>query len=141
MALQDEPTVWLALAIAAVAVVLMFRLSRKGPARPTVTHISEGGEVPEEQQGMLLQFVHDESGTRRGETVAVDGDQFVLKTPDGFALVSTAKVTKVDGTLRVAPDVDWPAARAAGESWRERSHKVIDYADDEVPKDEPENRS
>lgn len=134
MALENQTTVWLALATALVAIVLMWRLTRSPKAKATPA--AAGPEAASPQESMLLRFVVDEKGERTGETVAVDGSNFILKRQDGFYAVPMAQVESAGDQLRLKGTVDWEAAKREGEAWRERSHKVISYAPEELPKDE-----
>lgn len=137
MAEANTYVLWAALLVAAVAASLMWNLSRK--AKPQAAEApgaapSGPGQGPER---LLLRFVHDETGQRKGETVAVDGDNIIVKTPDGFASVPAAQLVDEGGNLKVAGAVDWDAARRVGEEWRSRSYKEITYSPEEVPKEEP----
>lgn len=131
--MADSPLVmYAALATAAVCIVLMWRLSRS-VARPVAA--SAGAPAAAARDDLLLKFVVDASGGRRGETVAVDGERLVLKTPEGFASLPADRFKADGANLKVEGDVDWVAARAAGEEWRSRSYKEITYSADEVPKE------
>jgi hypothetical protein len=125
--------VYAALAVAVIALILMWRLSRGG-ARPVAAGAGPAAPSAASDE-LLLKFVVDSGGQRRGETVAVDGDRLILKTPDGFASLASAQLKPEGATLRIEGDVDWDDARKAGEAWRTRSYKEITYSPDEVPQE------
>lgn len=84
---------------------------------------------------LLLRFVVDAAGQRQGETVAVDGDRIILKTPTGFASVPASRLKPEGASLRLEGEMDWAEAQREGEAWRTRSHKEITYSAEEIPKD------
>jgi hypothetical protein len=118
----------------AIILILLVRLATKARRQTAATTTQQ--ENPAE--GMLLRFLDDESGTRIGETVALEGDEFIVKGPNGFLAVPTASVREEGKGLRLTQSFDPTSARQKGEAWRERSHKVITYADSELPKDDPQ---
>lgn len=132
MALQDEPVLWLALLVAVVAALLMRNLSRR--SRTPAADAAASGPPAEEM--MLLKFLVDENGVRRGETVALEGEGFVVKSGDAFYIVPKVLVADAGAQLALKGPLDWEAARREGDAWRERSHKVITYKEEELPKDE-----
>jgi len=130
----NEVALGAAIVTAVIAFALMWRLSRSARATPA------GAAAPSMETGaprddLLLRFVHDASGARRGETVAVEGAHVILKTPEGFAAVPAERLKAEGPTLRLEGEVDWEAARREGEAWRSRSHKEITYTSDEIPQD------
>lgn len=117
----------------AIVLLLLVRLATR----------ARGGLAPESEKenpydAMLLRFLDDASGARIGETVALDGGDFIVKDPKGFLAVPAASVREEGKGLRLNETFDEAAARAKGEAWRERSHKVITYSESELPKDDPE---
>ena len=117
----------------AIILVLLVRLATKARSQTAAV-----AETENPHDGMLLRFLEDESGARIGETVAVEGDDFIVKGPKGFMAVPTASVREEGKGLRLTQPFDEESARVKGEAWRERSHKVISYSDAELPKDEPQ---
>lgn len=122
------------LAIFAVILFLLVRLATKARSSPSATTTPQ--ENPHEAK--LLRFIDDESGTRVGETVAIEGDDFIVKGPQGFLAIPVTSVREEGKGLRLTQTFDEVEARRKGESWKERSHKVITYSESELPKDEPE---
>ncbi len=116
----------------AIILVLLVRLATKARSATTM---QQEGENPHE--AMLLRFIDDESGARVGETVAVEGSDFIVKDPKGFLAVPTTSVREEGKGLRLTQGFDEVEARRKGEAWREKSHKVITYSESELPKDEP----
>lgn len=115
-----------------VIVGLLIRLSMK--ARRTQEAEATSSESAHEKH--LLRFVTDESGKRIGETVAVQGSDFIVKDAKGFLAIPTADVKEEGEGLRLTGAFDEAAARTKGEEWRTRSHKVITYAESELPPDD-----
>ncbi len=137
MVYENETMMWVALGLAGLATLLMWQLGRGAKAKPTMADAPGGGAAGAGFDHLLLRFVHDASGERKGETVAVEGDQVIVKNQEAFFQVPANQLEESGAGLKIAGDLDWDAARRAGEAWRERSHKVIEYRPDEVPKDEP----
>ena len=116
----------------AIILLLLVRLATKARGAATVEPVTENPH-----EAMLLRFIDDESGTRIGETVAVEGDEFIVKDPKGFLAIPTASVREEGKDLKLTQTFDEAEARRKGEAWREKSHKVITYSEAELPKDEP----
>lgn len=135
MAVPSNLVFWLALLVALAALAGMWKLSRS--VRPQPVADAGAGTDDSHAEDLLLRFVVDASGQRRGETVALEGDQVVVKTPEGFLLVGRHQLHSEGATLLLAEDLDWGAARQAGEAWRQRSHKEIAYRPEELPQDSP----
>lgn len=135
MTLHEEPTVWISLLVAAVAAYLMLSLGRRAKATAAAEAPTGAGAAGDE--ALLLRFVVDEAGERRGETVALDGDAFILKTADGFCRLGKDQIQDQGGTLRLVGPVDWESSKRDGDAWRVRSHKEITYTPEELPRDEP----
>lgn len=85
---------------------------------------------------LLLRFVTDEHGKRIGETVAIEGPDFIVKDAKGFLAIPTARLEEKGEGLRLTEPFDESAARSKGEEWRTRSHKVITYSESELPPDD-----
>lgn len=134
--MQSDVVMYAALAVAAIAGVLMWLASRPGNAAPAAAGKASSDLPVAGGEEFLLKFVVDSTGTRKGETVAVDGDRIIVKAPDGFASVPSARLRAEGGSLVLDGAVDWDAARRDGEAWRERSYKEITYKPEELPKDE-----
>ena len=117
----------------AIILVLLVRLATKARAQTTTVP-----ETENPHEGMLLRFLDDESGARVGETVAVEGDDFIIKDPKGFLAIPTASVREEGKGLRLTQRFDEVSAREKGEAWRTRSHKVITYSESELPKEDPQ---
>ena len=120
------------LAVFVIVVVLLIRMSTK--ARSEAAQAVATQENPGDR--LVLKFVEDPSGQRVGETVAVEGDELIIKDAQGFLAVPVASVTEAGEGLKLNAPIDEPAARQRGEAWRERHHKVITYSESELPKDE-----
>jgi len=133
--LADSNTVLMAffLLLAFVCMVWMAMISRRAKAAQVAAEAAAGTPT---REGDLLKFVVDEAGNRKGETVALEGDAFILKTSEGFARVPTHAIEAQGAELKVKGDVDWAQARRDGEAWRERSHKVVPYRPEELPPEE-----
>lgn len=136
MSLLDRPGALVVLVGVLVIVFLMWRLARQAPGKPTPAAAAPAAAGEPAHESLLLRFVQDESGQRVGETVAIDGDRVVVKTPAGFVEVPAAKLQAKGDAVRLESGVDWDEARRLGDAWRERSHKVISYSETELPKDE-----
>lgn len=136
MGLLDQPGALIALAGVLILLLLMWSMARRvapKPAPPTAAMAA-----PESlHESLILRFVTDEQGERLGETVSLDGDRVILKVKDGFVSVPASKIKDQGGNLQLDFGVDWDEARRLGEEWRARSHKVIEYSESELPKDEP----
>src|SRR5687768_11574107 len=100
-------------------------------ARAQAAAVATPAENPHE--AWLLRFITREDGTRVGETVAVEGAEFIVKDAKGFLAIPTALVKEEGQELRLTGTFDEASARQKGEAWRERSHKVITYSDSEIP--------
>jgi hypothetical protein len=122
------------LAVFVIVVVLLIRMSTK--ARKDAAQAVASQENPNER--FVLKFVEDPNGVRIGETVAVEGDEAILKDARGFLAVPVADLSEAGEGLKLGRPIDETAARQRGEAWRERSHKVITYNESELPKDESE---
>ena len=120
------------LLVFAVIVVILVRMSMR--ARQAEAQLSMSQESSGEK--MLLRFVEDEKGARVGETVAVEGDQMIVKAPGGFLAVPTSQLSESGAGLKLTGTFDEAAAKSAGEAWRVKSHKVITYDAKELPSDE-----
>lgn len=115
-----------------IILILLVRLATKARGAAAVQQ-----ETENPHEAMLLRFIDDETGARIGETVAIEGDDFIVKDPKGFLAVPTASVREEGKGLVLTQRFDEVEARRKGEAWREKSHKVITYAESELPKDEP----
>jgi hypothetical protein len=89
---------------------------------------SKGRSGPEPTVDPLLsRFAHHE-GEVVGETVAVEGDNLILKQAGVFKAVPRAAAS-LDGTeVKLTGAIDWDQARAQGAGWLERSRKGVDEA-------------
>lgn len=101
----------------------------------------EGGSDPHPMaakpgEELLLKFVADGDGTRRGETVAVEEGKLILKNGPDFFAAPLESFEDAGDEVKVVGPVDWEAAKAEGEAWRDRSHKPVDYDESELPPDE-----
>jgi hypothetical protein len=134
--MANEVALAAALLTAVVSFGLMWRLTRSARAQPAAAAAAPSASMAGAgHDELLLRFVTDAAGTRQGETVAADGDHIILKTPQGFASVPAGRLRPDGAGLRLEGDVDWEAARRAGEAWRSRSHKEITYTSDELSQD------
>lgn len=127
MSAHTNPVVWAFVLIALIALGLLWSLGRQakvgaGTAAPASNALQAG-----QHESLLLRFVEDPDGTRRGETVALHEGRVVLKTPEGFCVVDTSQLDEGSGgNLRLGADIDWERARADGEAWRQHSHEQSD---------------
>jgi hypothetical protein len=117
----------------AIILFLLVRLATKARAQEAAAT-----EAENPHESMLLRFLSDESGARVGETVAIDGTDFIVKGSAGFLAIPTDAVREDGKDLRLTRGFDEASARQKGETWRERSHKVITYSEAELPKEDPE---
>lgn len=117
----------------AIILVLLVRLATKARGAESSATMQENP-----REAMLLRFLDDDAGKRIGETVALEGDDFIVKDAQGFLAVPAAQVREEGPGLRLSGALDLEGSRRKGEAWRERSHKVITYSESELPKDEPE---
>lgn len=127
---------WAVAAFLAVFVFVVILLIRSaGVARRA--HAAQEAAQDSPGDGLLLRFVEDEGGRRVGETVAVEGADLVLKDAQGFLVVPITGVEENGPGLRLRGALDEAQARAKGNAWREKSHKLISYDPSELP---PEDR-
>lgn len=82
---------------------------------------------------LLSRFVVNAKGDTVGETVALEPEQVVLKKEGAFYAVSLDDVIEKDGMLLVDAKIDWAAAEAAGETWREQAYDEMEYDDSGMP--------
>lgn len=133
---QSDLVMWAAIGVAVVAAFMLLRLGRRAAPQADPARASPAAPAPPQaDENLLLKFVQDSDGNRRGETVAFEGNEVVMKGPQGFFLVPADRLKLEGDTVRVVGHVEWDAARAAGEAWRTRSTKVIEYSESELPKD------
>lgn len=138
MAFHNDPVLLFYLLLAIVVVGYLISLSvraRKGQASAEAGGAETTAEEEEKRPGedLLLKFVEDADGKRYGETVAVEEGSLIIKDGQDFY---KAPVDRFEGSpqgVLVKDDVDWEAAKEAGEAWRERSTKVIEYDEEEIP--------
>lgn len=137
MTFHSDPVLLFYLLLALVVVGYLISLSVR--ARREQTPADAGGGPPPEEaekrpgEDLLLKFVEDADGKRYGETVAVEKGNLIIKDGQTFYEAPVAHFEKSPQGVLVKDDVDWDAAKEAGEAWRERSTKVIDYDDEEIP--------
>lgn len=124
-----------ALFLALFVLVVIMLIRAAGSARKAHEAQAAAEEAPADR--LLLRFVEDPQGRRVGETVAVEGDDLVLKDAAGFLVVPVGSVEENGPGLKMKEPLDESAARRKGDAWRERSHKVITYQESELP---PEDR-
>lgn len=117
--------------LALFVIVVILLIHRAGSARRAHAQTEMAAEAPHER--LLLRFVDDPSGRRVGETMAVDGDDLVVKDASGFLVVAAADVEENGPGLRLKTPLDETEARRKGDAWKERSHKVITYEASELP--------
>jgi hypothetical protein len=134
MSFHDDPVLLLYLLGAVLIIGYLVRMSlqaRKGAPKEVEEEAMEsaGGDL-------LLKFVVDADGTRRGETVAVDGQRLIVKDGPVFFSAPLDAFEARGEDVAVTGPVDWEAAKVEGEAWRERNHKVITYTEAELPKDD-----
>jgi hypothetical protein len=139
MSFHDDPLVIVYLVVAIGVIIYLVALSLKArqekPEGQDDAASAQGRGPQHERPGedLLLQFVQDREGKRYGETVAVEGDQLIVKDGQTFYMAPLASFNKEgDGVLVTGP-VDWEQASKDGEAWRERSTKVIEYDESEIP--------
>jgi hypothetical protein len=89
---------------------------------------------------VLSRFVENADGERVGETVGMDGRFVIVKgrDPVRFHAIPRDALVLQGETFKVDRAVDWPAAATAGEAWREKQHRVVEYGAHELPEDERE---
>ena len=119
---------WTALVGVLVILVAIFVYNRM---RASQSPIQTGTDDDVSVDTRLSRFaVHE--GNVVGESVAIDGDQLVLKQAGVFRTVPLAQVEAAGAELAIHGDVDWTAAEAAGAAWLERNRKGTD---DQVTQD------
>lgn len=139
----DDPLLWgiLFLLVFLVELVVVANIKRVGRGkadkyeRPSEEAVLAEGEMLTD---VLSRFVEDKDGERLGETVGMDGKLVIVKgrDPIRFHAVPRDALTLEGEAFKVTGDVDWPAAAAEGEAWREKQHRVVDYGAHELPEDE-----
>ncbi|MDX1612335.1 MAG: DUF5749 family beta-barrel protein, partial [Candidatus Thermoplasmatota archaeon] len=97
----------------------------------TMAQLAKNEEV--ENASLLSRFVLNASGDTVGETMALEGDQVILKTDEGFASVSLEDIIEKDGMLLVDANIDWDAAREAGQAWKQASTDEMQYDEKGMP--------
>lgn len=106
--------------------IILFGLWLNQRGEPLAAKRPGGDDGEAEDTGSLLcQFVHHD-GAIVGETVAVDGDQLILKQAGVFKAVPRAQVAPEGDDLRLAGTIDWAAAEAAGAAWHDAHRKGAD---------------
>jgi hypothetical protein len=115
------------LLVCLVAVVVLLRRVRAAP-KPQASV----GPPPDTDSKLVAREVRDEGGRRVGETVRVEGDEVVVKQEGAFLMVAKANLHEDADKLR-AEGVDWDAARAKGEAWRQRQEDVMRYDEKGLP--------
>lgn len=72
---------------------------------------------------LLVKFARHE-GSVVGETVAIDGENLVLKQAGVFKAVPSRQAEVRDGEVVLTGAIDWPAAEQAGMAWHEARRKA-----------------
>lgn len=137
MALHNDPVLlfYLLLAIAVIAYLISLSVRARRRATPPEAAAREtpGEEEKRPGEDLLLKFVEDSEGKRYGETVAVEEGHLIIKDGQTFYRAPVEHFEKSGEGVLVKGDVDWDEAKRAGEAWRERSTKVIEYDEEEIP--------
>lgn len=87
-------------------------------------------EIEEEKNAkdnMLCRFVLDGSGTKVGESVAIDDDIIIIKSKNTYLGVPLKHIEEEGKTLLVKGLVDHDKAEIMGEKWRRESFQKIDH--------------
>jgi hypothetical protein len=129
-------TLTLLFAAVTLACVAIFGLALRkvlaAPRAATPGSPEAGPSVPGTEADLgtklVAREVLDDEGKRVGETVRVQGDDVVLKGPEGFYVVPRTELKEEGERLR-AHGVDWVLARNRGEIWR-REHEDVMKVDD-----------
>lgn len=138
-----DPLVWgvvflvvLVLEILVVANMKAQEAKKKGTYEATTAapSLAEDESIPD----LLSRFVEDAKGERVGETVGLDGDLVIIKSGTTYKAVPRKHLTLEDDVFKVHGVVSWDEAERLGAEWRKKQHRVVEYSEDEVPKDEPE---
>lgn len=132
--MANPVAVLLYLLAALIIIVYLIRLSTKARAAERAKALQT---VEGQHDDLLLKFIVDPDGLQVGETVAIDDTDLIFKDSRGFLAVPVMDVKLEEKQVRLLKPIDETLAREKGEAWRVRSHKVISYAESELPKEEP----
>lgn len=140
MAFHNDPVLLFYLLLAIVVVGYLISLSVRARRSKAPAEAGGGATQPPLQEDekrpgedLLLKFVEDAEGKRYGETVAVEEGSLIIKDGQSFYKAPVEHFEESAQGVLVKGDVDWAAAKEAGEAWRERSTKVIEYDEEEIP--------
>jgi len=84
-----------------------------------------------QNEKFLCRFVLDGSGSKIGESIAIDEDVIIIKTNDTYLGVPLKHVDQDGKTLLVKGLVDRGKAQEMGEKWRAESFQKIKYPEED----------
>lgn len=138
----DEPLLWgfVFLLVLVVELIVVANIKGQGGRGEKYERASQEAVLADGEAltDVLSRFVEDADGTRLGESISMDGELVIIKGRDPVVYHALPRASlQLDGeSFKVVGEVDWPAAQAKGEAWRERQHRVVEYTDAELPEDE-----
>ena len=91
-------------------------------------------EIDEEEEyknSLICRFVLDGTGSKIGESVAIDEDVLIIKSGMKYLGVPVKHIEEEGKTLLVKGLVEHDKAELMGERWRRESFKAIKYEDTE----------
>ena len=124
MALESGELAALGGVLVVLVAVLAYNLIRAKTSPLQARPAADGAEEPSVDARLSRFVVHE--GNVVGETVAVEGDQLVLKQAGAYKLVPAAQTELAGDELQLRGDIDWKAAEAAGAAWHESNSKGVD---------------
>lgn len=81
----------------------------------------------------LARFVEEADGEQVGETVGITGDELIVKADEAFHALPLEDVIEEEDRLVADEDLDWDAAREAGEEWASGQEDRVEYDDEGMP--------
>ncbi len=139
----DDPLLWGGVFLLVFVVELIIILNLKGQrSKPGYEPPSREAVLPEGEEltDVLSRFVDDKDGERIGETVGMDGDLVIVKGNRdlGYLALPRIALSAQEDSFRVTGTVDWDDAAREGKQWKQRQHRLVEYSEDELPQDEPD---
>lgn len=81
-------------------------------------------QVEEQTPDLISRFVVDGSGRKLGESISVDGDVLIIKTPGSYLGVPLKHVEERDDVLQVKGLVSFEKAEELGREWQSKYSKL-----------------
>lgn len=82
---------------------------------------------------LISRFVLNTEGDRVGETMTITDGEVILKREDGFYSVAPDAIIEKNGTLLADANIDWDAAREAGQAWEDENLDRMEYDETGMP--------